>query len=187
MSLKVDFTFISELEGGQQLTAYVPASSISQSGVTIATGFDLGARDEHDLQKLGFSTDLISRLKPYLGLKKAEAVAKLEHDPLSISQPEADLIDAAAKADATEFIVNLYDSAIASGALPFAELSAEAQTVIASVSYQYGNLSVRTPMFWAAVTAQDWHKSINILKDFHDNYPTRRHKEAAYLQAAASN
>jgi len=187
MSLKVDYSFISELEGGQQLSAYVPGSSVSQSGVTIATGFDLGARNEHDLRNLGLLPDLIIRLKPYLGLKKADAVEKLDQQPLSISQQEADLIDTAAKTDATDLIVNQYDSTIAATALPFTELSPEVQTVIASVSYQYGNLSVRTPMFWAAVIAQDWHKAIDILKDFHDNYPTRRNKEAAYLQTSISN
>jgi len=186
MNHKIDFSFISALEGGQLLKAYVPASSISQSGVTVATGFDLGARDEADLGRLNFPADLIVKLHPYLGLKKEDAVNKLEQQPLIISQQDADIIDKAAKADATEFIVNHYDSALAPGKLKFAELSAEAQTVIASVSYQYGDLSRRTPMFWAAVTAQDWEKTIDILKDFQDNYPTRRNKEASYLQAVLS-
>ena len=129
---------------------------------------------------------MIARLKPYLGLKKADAVKKLDQQSLTISQQDADIIDKAAKIDAIDFIVNLYDSAIAPDKFKFAALSAKTQTVIASVSYQYGDLLRRTPMFWAAVTDQDWEKTIDILKDFHDNYPTRRNKEAAYLQAVLS-
>ena len=39
---KVDFKFISQLEGGRATTGHVPAAGVSSSGVTIATGFDLG-------------------------------------------------------------------------------------------------------------------------------------------------
>lgn len=69
MPHKIDFSFISQLEGGQKLDGYVPAATKSKSGVTIATGFDLGARNEGDLRKLLFSPSLIVKIKPYLGLK----------------------------------------------------------------------------------------------------------------------
>ena len=41
----IDFAFISSCEGGQRLKAYVPDPEHSESGVTLATGFDLGCRD----------------------------------------------------------------------------------------------------------------------------------------------
>ena len=39
----IDFTFIEKLEG-YRLEGYVPDAENSQSGVTIASGFDLGQR-----------------------------------------------------------------------------------------------------------------------------------------------
>lgn len=64
----------------------------------------------------------------------------------------------------------------------FEDLPAEAQTVIASVSFQYGvGLSVATPKFWKAVVSQDWKEVSKLLKAFGDVYKTRRNKEAALI------
>ncbi|HEX23222.1 MAG TPA: peptidase, partial [Chromatiales bacterium] len=65
----------------------------------------------------------------------------------------------------------------------FVDIPAQAQTVIVSVSFQYGvGLSVRAPKFWKAVTSQDWPETIKILRSFRDAYPTRRRKEAALME-----
>ena len=63
----------------------------------------------------------------------------------------------------------------------FFDLPAQAQTVIASVAFQYGNLQHRTPTFWHAVTAQDWRAAVQCLMDFKDAYRTRRMHEADLL------
>lgn len=68
--------------------------------------------------------------------------------------------------------------------MKFKDLPAQAQTVIASVSYQYGTLSTKAPKFWAEVIVQDWEAAIKILNKFGDKYPTRRKKEAALLKGA---
>ena len=183
MSNNIDFLFISSLEGGQQLKGYVPASGVSNSGVTVATGFDLGARNEADLKKLNLSTALINKLKPYLGLKKQAATTALQKSPVAITKQEADSIDKAAKSDATNLLVQRYNAAVTSKQLTFSQLPKEAQTVIASVAYQYGDLASRTPKFWKAVTDQNWSDTVTNLKSFGDQYPTRRSKEAALLQA----
>ena len=73
MSEKIDYKFLSDLEGGSKTNGYVPAAEVSKSGVTIATGFDLGQRDENDLKTLKLSTTLTAKLKPYLGLKGKSA------------------------------------------------------------------------------------------------------------------
>lgn len=65
---QIDYAFISDLEGGRQLVGYVPAVDVSRSGITIATGFDLGQRNESDLRRLGFAPSLVAQLRPYLGL-----------------------------------------------------------------------------------------------------------------------
>ena len=155
MKNKIDFSFISRLEGG---------------------------RNVDDLKKIQLSGALIEKLTPYLGLIKIDAVNKLELAPLTISSQEADEIDEASKASATQRLMIRYDAAIKSDQDQFAELPPEAQTVIASVAFQYGDLATRTPLFWQAVINQDWSKTVAILNDFHDAYPTRRRKEAELLQ-----
>ncbi|WP_241906563.1 pesticin C-terminus-like muramidase, partial [Vibrio lentus] len=58
--LSIDHEFIGLLEGSKK-NGYVPMPEKSNSGVTIAVGFDLGARNIDDLRRLGLSTELIER------------------------------------------------------------------------------------------------------------------------------
>lgn len=185
MTDRIDYMFFSGLEGGAKTVGYVPAPSVSRSGVTIATGFDLGQRNESDLRRLNLTSPLIKRLKPYLALKGIAAQALLTKRPLVISTADARMIDQAVKAEHVRALRHHFDTATA-GPL-FHELPAEAQTVIASVSFQYGpRLSVRAPKFWAAVIVQDWAAAVEILRKFGDVYPTRRNKEADLLEVLVS-
>lgn len=93
----IDYSFLSDLEGGRFTTGYVPAATVSKSGVTIATGFDLGQRSETDLKNLGLNSGLIEKLKPYLGSKKDDAKKLIEKTPLAITPAEAESIDKAVK------------------------------------------------------------------------------------------
>lgn len=166
------------------LQAYVPDPRGSDSGVTVASGFDLGARNTHDLSRLGIKVELLNKLKPYLGLKGLNALEKIKHNPLNISTTDCAFIDNALK---THFISSFslkYNQAITSKSLKFQELPWQAQTVMISVAFQYGNLCTETPQFWEALTAQDWVKTISILEDFKDKYKPRRLREAALLKEA---
>ena len=64
-------------EGRSSPAGYVPTDStgkaIDNSGVTIGVGFDLGQHNEGDLRRMGFNKSLITKLKPYLGLKGSAA------------------------------------------------------------------------------------------------------------------
>lgn len=175
----IDWSFISEKEGGQRLTGYVPDPRKSQSGVTIATGFDLGARNEADLRRLRLPQSLVSKLSPYLGLKRWRALSELQGRPLTITQREADLIDRASKGSALSRLTTAYNRA---SSTPFESLPREAQTVIASVAFQYGDLPAEAPTFWGHVIRQDWAAAINELENFGDGYPTRRRAEAVLLR-----
>lgn len=178
---KIDYSFLSELEGGSKTTGYVPAAEVSKSGVTIGTGFDLGQRNEADLKSLGLSSELIATLKPYLGKKAKDAQDALNKAPLNITAAQAANIDKTVKKSHIDLIKQKYNTA-AENKKKFIDLPAEAQTVIASVSFQYGvNLDVRTPKFWKASKNQDWKECIKLLNSFGDAYPTRRKKEAALL------
>lgn len=184
-SHNIDFKFISKLEGGSQLTGYVPAAAKSKSGVTIATGFDLGARSKADIDKLNITAALKKKLKPYTSLKKSAAVKYLKANPLTITAIEASSIDKAVKKTATDNLIKRYNaSALNKNKIKFKDLPKQAQTVIASVSYQYGTLSSEAPKFWKKVVVQDWTATLKILNNFGDAYPTRRKKEAKLLKQA---
>lgn len=182
MPESIDWAFIAEQEGAGVTTGYVPNPTGSDSGVTIATGFDLGQRNESDLTNLGLSAALITKFRPYLGLRRQAAVTFLAQNPLTITQDEANEIDRLVRAQKVPILKERYRTAPGNTAgILFDDLPSQAQTVIASVSFQYGNLATRTPMFWAAVTAQNWVEAVRILRNFGDSYPSRRRREADLL------
>ena len=176
-SHNINTDFISNLEGGHVLKGYVPNPSSSKSGVTVSVGFDLGARKKSDI--LGFNENLQEKLSPYLGLKKYEAVNKLKEIPLEITQQESEEIYSKVKKSINSNLIKKYN---ASSSIKFHELPVSAQTVIASVEYQYGSAQAKAPTFWKHVTNQNWGNAVNELENFGDAYPTRRKKEALYLK-----
>lgn len=177
--INVNFGFIAALEGGQVLTGYVPDAAKSNSGVTIATGFDIGQRSDSDLVTLlPKHSDLVDKLAPYCGLKNMAAVAALTKAPLQISRAEATAIDTAVKQQMLTRLVQRFNKV---ALCSFADLSPALQTVIASVAFQYGDLASRCPRFWHAATTANSSGVVNELKNFGDRYPTRRQSEANYL------
>lgn len=99
-----------------------------------------------------------------------------------ISLIQAKEIDKAVKSSHINQLKLKYNSALGNKK-KFIDIPHQAQTVITSVSFQYGiGLSSTPPKFWKAVTSQDWKEAIKILKSFGDAYPTRRRKEAALLE-----
>ncbi|MEA5533108.1 pesticin C-terminus-like muramidase, partial [Crocosphaera sp. XPORK-15E] len=182
---RINWQFISDLEGGRKLQAYIPKQNdqvIDKSGVTIATGFDLGSHSEAELKKLGFSTELIDKFKPFLGIKGEAANTKLQEyiaqgNTLVITEEEAKSIDILKKVSMIEQLETKYNNA--SFGVKFKELSESAQTAIASVAFQYGINGA--PTFQNYATQQDWQNVVQELHKFGDKYPTRRRKEAYQL------
>ena len=83
-------------EGPIKTKAYIPKNSKKQilgiSGVTIGRGVDLGQHSVKTLKDAGFTDQLITRFKPYLGLKTKKAQRALDREPLNITQDEARFI-----------------------------------------------------------------------------------------------
>ena len=192
MPLNIDWAFIARQEGAAITEGYVPRANdgtvAGQSGVTIATGFDLGQHDRAYLDRvLSGHADIIRLLAPYLGLKRSRAVAALAATPLTITDAQAQIIDRAVKTDKANALVPIYDNAVTvlrkPALLRFTALPREAQTVIMSVAFQYGNLPTRTPRFWRIVVRQDWQAAVAELRAFGDAYGQRRQREARYLSA----
>ncbi|OED78096.1 hypothetical protein A144_22660 [Vibrio splendidus ZF-90] len=178
--LSIDHEFIGLLEGSKK-NGYVPMPEKSNSGVTIAVGFDLGARNIDDLRRLGLSTELIERFTPYLGLKKFEAESFLNSHPLLINDQELETIVMLVKESETKKIVSAYNK---DSVVKFECLPKQAQTVIASVAYQYGSQGVidETPNFWRQAINQDWVGMYRNLMRFGDTTPTRRKTEAMLIK-----
>jgi GH24 family phage-related lysozyme (muramidase) len=173
----IDFNFIEQLEGNV-CQGYVPDPKGSNSGVTIACGFDLGQRDSADLKRL-FSAELAEKLLPYAGLKKHQAQQALQQNLLKITQTENSEINKQCKREASDKLQNQWQSSKAH--VDFSKLSSTCQTVVASVAFQYGNLATRTPNFWQQITSGNWHDAVNNLRNFGDAYSTRRNQEADLL------
>ena len=171
----IDWDFIGELEGKRKLRGYVPDAKNSDSGVTIATGFDLGARKLSDLA--GLPQDIIDVITPYLGIKGAEAAEKAKG--LKIDDSQAKIIDEFSHKESYDRLSSKWEAATGTS---FSELPEHEATVIASVAFQYGDLASRTPNFWKQVTGGDWDGAVNNLRNFGDRYETRRKKEAEYFQ-----
>ena len=176
----INFEFIQELEGNS-CTGYVPDPEHSKSGVTIGAGFDLGARSKEDLSQ-AFPTELANKLSPYATLKMNHAVNALQEKPLILSLSEVAVVNQYAKKQAVERLQEEWNNDPETEE-NFSALPSVCQTVIASVAFQYGCLSRRTPNFWRQVTTGDWYGALANLRDFGDRYPTRRNKEADLLQA----
>lgn len=171
----INWNFIGTLEG-RVLQGYVPDVDHSNSGVTIATGVDLGSMSMNEFAKFSFDIQVI--LKPYLGYHGASAQLKLRQSPLYVTSQQADIIDQTVQADSVHDLKNMYN---ATSKILFDAIPDRAQTVVASVHFQYGDLPHRTPNFWGSVVTQKWRNTVDILNNFGDAYHTRHKKEADYL------
>ena len=169
----IDFDFILKQEGFET-KGYVPDAENSKSGVTIASGFDLGARKESDLT--GLPKDIIDILKPFLGFQGAEASEIAPN--LEVTEDQAKIINEFAKSEAITRLKNKWENATGTS---FDDLSTEQATVLASVAFQYGDLETRTPNFWKQTTSGDWVGAYKNLLKFGDRYTSRRLDEAALL------
>lgn len=173
----IDYPFIMGLEGYSK-TGYVPATKdgkpLGKSGVTIASGFDLGGRSIRGLQ--GLPEDLVIKLAPYLGVR-GEAAQNIASS-LKITSEEADILNEVAKNQTVGMLSNLWKNTTGTN---FQDLPSNKQTVLASVAFQYGDLPTKTPNFWKYATSGDWDSVKRELNDFKDDYPTRRRKEAKLL------
>ena len=184
------FDFLRDVEGFKA-SGYVPqdrrGNPIENSGVTIATGLDLGQQDEDSLRRMGLSDELISIFRPYLGLKRSEAQRFLLDNPLRLTAEQATFVEESLMSHDFERMSDLWNSTQREeDGIRWDQLDPEKQTVMLSVFRQYGNLPRRTPKFWRSATQGRWNDTVSELRNFGDEYTTRRNKEADLLEAALS-
>ena len=175
------------------LKGYVPSNNgvpIAQSGVTIATGCDLGQQTPDGLSKMGVPPTLLSRLAPYCGLRRQDAMIKLSSFPLIISETEADAIDTAVINSYIREVQNRFDQDVARADAfliwRFADQPREVQAVLVSLRYQLGFGGF--PKTWAMIVAGNYPGAIAELRDparWGGKYMSRRRDEADLLKKAA--
>lgn len=188
--MNIDWPFVETLEG-RRLSGYVPAdrdgAPIGKSGVTIASGCDLGQFSRSEIGALGLTPSLGAKLLPYAGARGTIAQDLLRANPLRLSPEEADALEEAVRGRIVAAVTRAYDE-VAAEAGAFEKLPPACQTTVCSVAFQYGpHLSTATPRFWrlacAARDPDDWRLVAAELKNFGDSFPARRNREAAYLIA----
>ena len=174
----INWDFISELEGKGVKKAYVPSEN---SGVTVATGFDLKEKDVNTLSQMGISTDTIDTLSKFFGMSGAEA--KEASKGFELTDAQVTEIDKASHNWYTDQIIKTYNSH--NPVKPFEELSQAQQTVLASVGFQHGTSFTRKDgsdmNFIKQAGAGDWKAVHKELMNFGDDFPDRRKLEANYL------
>jgi GH24 family phage-related lysozyme (muramidase) len=173
---------VRQFEGGQQLKAYPPPAR--GSGVTVATGIDLGQRSAGELRNLGISESLLDKVKPYLGKRDDEARRALKTKPLELSEQEANELDTVISSQISRDISNLYAE---STGQDLASLPEEARTVVESLAYNFGPaLDKKIPTIWKAITKGDWAQVAERLRTTKWKQPellSRRNQEADLLES----
>ena len=168
-----DWNAIEEFEGGRQQQAYVPQSG--KSGVTVSSGFDVGQRSNLK----GLPQAIQDKLSPVIGLRREQAETALsDMGGIQLSPEETNIVADFAK---NETDTKLRDYWQKNSNIPFDSLTPAQKTVLTSVTHQYGDLS-RTPQFAKYAKAGEWDRVVRELRNFKDQYKTRRNKEADYLE-----
>ena len=189
MSINFDFikNFLGPLEGAGVTRGYVPCDKAGRplgvSGVTIGTGVDLGQQTGAGLLDMGVPHAVVKKLLPYIGLKKAAALAAIKAQPLVLTPAEVAAIDDAVFARYVRDIEARYNKD--NPASPFADLPPEAQAVLVSILYQRGLGSPKNyPNTWKLLLAGDWPGAAAKLCNgaLWDGYQTRRAAEGKLLK-----
>lgn len=198
--------FLARVEGPVQVRGYIPCYKIGggtanyrggpdpqsyqamgASGVTIATGCDLGQTDEKTLLAYGLSRDIAKIFRPYYGKKRHKAIEALYRAPLAISGAHAKELNLAVHKGyldawvrpAWEKAARVHDPSASFDALP-----PQAQDVIMSVCFQKGCGGVARdwPKLWGYLTTRDWRRASEELNNGFRQYVSRRKTEGAHLR-----
>ena len=177
---KINWKFISEKEGAGKEQGYVPKDKNnkpdSNSGVTIGTGIDLKMKNRKYFEDLNIDEDIIKELEPFFGLKGIDADVKAKN--LNLSTEQIAKLDLAVKKDYANRIKTQYEK---DSGKRFENLTDAQQTVIISVAFQHGLNATKKYNFWKQATTGDWNSVEKNLRNFGDDYDTRRKDEADLL------
>lgn len=199
--------FLSTVEGPCQTVGYIPCNKVGGgtanykgkgdpeqyramgvSGVTIATGCDLGQTTLGTLVGYGLDSGIAHPLVPYIGLKQDAALRKLHDLPLAVSPDAAYAIDRAVHAGyLSRYVIPAYDNF--SPKHKFSYLPKQSQAIVMSLCFQLGcgGLKRRAPKTWAALCRGDWADASKRLcnSSLWEGYQWRRKQEGLLLKEVA--
>lgn len=155
--------------------------AMGQSGVTIATGCDLGQTDAKTLAAYGLCERIIGIYAPYLGKRKDRAIRQLHAAPLAVSYENARATDQAVHGGyLRRSVIPVYEK---DSGKKFADIPREAQAVIMSICFQKGVGGTRrgAPKTWKHLCEGNWQAAANELLTGFTQYKSRRQAEGRLL------
>jgi GH24 family phage-related lysozyme (muramidase) len=185
----IDKGVIAKHEGGDLPTAYtLSPTRWPNAGVTVGIGVDLGQQTAAGLSGMGVPQSLIDKLTPYMGLTGTSAQSYLNAHPLTLTSTEdSQLNNAVLSGYFNQLGANFNDAA---PNFNLSDLPWQAQTVLADLSYNLGNLATAAPNLWDQMTNGDWSAAYNNLMNFtnkDDVLKARAQADAALLKQAMDN
>ena len=191
----IDFAYIANLEGNQWRRGYVPMRDgivLGRSGMTVASGFDIGQWSLRQLNAFDFPPLLLDKVRPFVGhsfrgmskMQVAAIVAKLGPVP-ELEKAEADLCDGVVFEAILTSSIDAWSRGRGQKVPDFRSLPGAWQTVWLSRNYQEG-VNPKSPVaksFRAAALAGLWQDAVDRLKSYKD-YVSRAKVEAELLTAA---
>lgn len=141
--VRVNWDALSQFEGGQALVGYVPTARdgtvIGRSGVTLATGVDIGQVDAAQVRAFGLPPALEAKLLPFVGkIRQAALDALRDLGAPALEKAEADRLDQAWKADHLDSCIRRWDTGRPPGCPPFTGLTPAQQSVLFSRTWHVG-------------------------------------------------
>lgn len=182
----VDVGVISQHEGGNKLNGYtLSPTKWPNAGVTVGIGVDLGQQSAQGLRNMGVSQALVDKLSGYLGLTGTDAQNYLSAHPLTLTADEASELNG----DVLKGYFNDLGSHFDDSAPNFnlSDLPWQAQTVMADLWYNMGDLTKKAPNLWDQMTNGDWNAAYDNLMNFtskDDVLKNRAQSDAALLKQA---
>lgn len=177
----IDWNYIKEQEGFET-TGYVPknkdGTAMGHSGVTVASGFDLGSRTVESLE--GLDPSIIEKLTPFLGLQGDAAINKAAE--LALTEEDANAIDEWAKKDVLKGLRQAWEEDTGNS---WDDLPKNQATAVADLVFNHGLSATRSYNFWDQVTSGDWEGAEANLRNFgsaNQSLQDRRTRAADYLK-----
>jgi hypothetical protein len=194
-------TVLAKFEGKAIARGYIPCQQgtyygtgpekgepLGASGVTIATGVDLGQQTVPGLRSMGVSEDTLAVLAPYIGLKKQDALKKLQSSPFQLTDAQVEEIDRAVHSSYIKRAAALFGHDL------FENAPKEVQAVAVSLHYQFGmpkrQESPALEKAWESMRKEAYEdaaaylRSVELWSKPHQAYMARRKAEAAILDQA---
>lgn len=188
------FKILGRFEGAGLVRGYIPTgrdgAALGNSGVTIGTGIDLGQQTQAGLLAMGVPAGVVTKLLPYIGLRRQSAVDKLALRPLELSPAEVEQLDAAVVSACVAEVAAHFDAQAGADGGPgesglFAGLPKNVQAVLVSLRYQLGFGGF--PRTWRMIVDDDREAAVEELETparWGGRYVKRRRAEAALLREA---